>query len=142
MQIAGRTIFITGGGGGIGGGMAQAFAEQGGRIILADIDAGFAEAEAAKLPAGTDAMALPIEALVKDLPLGAITPAPALRQRSASRMSAVMQSVSAPARSAIQSSAASNPSLTTTRSINSCAGMRIGLLLTMVTGTPWRKATL
>ena len=88
------------------------------------------------------AMALPIEALVKGLPLGASTCAPAFRQRSASRISAVMHSVSAPARSAIQSSAASNPSLTTTRSINSCAGMRIGLLLTMVTGTPWRKATL
>ncbi|RSU53863.1 SDR family oxidoreductase [Sphingobium yanoikuyae] len=66
MQIAGRTIFITGGGGGIGGGMAQAFAEQGGRIILADIDAGFAEAEAAKLPAGTDAMALPIDVTRRD----------------------------------------------------------------------------
>ena len=73
MQIAGRTIFITGGGGGIGGGMAQAFAEQGGRIILADIDAGFAEAEAAKLPAGTDAMALQIDVTRIEESVGTLT---------------------------------------------------------------------
>lgn len=78
MQIAGRTIFITGGGGGIGGGMAQAFAEQGGRIILADIDAGFAEAEAAKLPAETDVLALPIDVTSRD----SWAPARARRKRA------------------------------------------------------------
>ncbi len=88
------------------------------------------------------ATALPIELVVKGLPLGAITTAPALRQRSASKMSAVMQIVPAPAFSTIQSSAASNPSETTTRPIRSCAGTRIGLLETIVTGTAWRKATL
>lgn len=53
-DIAGKLVFITGGGGGIGGGIAQAFAEKGARIILADIDTAFAEAEAARLPDGTD----------------------------------------------------------------------------------------
>ena len=46
------------------------------------------------------------------------------------------------ARSAIQSSAASNPLLTTTRSTSGCAGTRMMLLLTMVTGTACRQATL
>lgn len=50
-ELAGKTVFITGGGGGIGGGMAQAFAERGARIVLADIERGFAEQEAARLPA-------------------------------------------------------------------------------------------
>jgi NAD(P)-dependent dehydrogenase (short-subunit alcohol dehydrogenase family) len=56
MQLTGKSVFITGGGGGIGDGMAQAFAEQGAKIILADINADYAEAVAAKLPAGTDVM--------------------------------------------------------------------------------------
>jgi len=54
MQLAGKSVFITGGGGGIGEGMAQAFAEQGAKIILADINTDYAEAAAANLPAGTD----------------------------------------------------------------------------------------
>jgi NAD(P)-dependent dehydrogenase (short-subunit alcohol dehydrogenase family) len=52
-ELTSKTVFITGGGGGIGGGMAQAFAERGARIVLADIDAGFAQEEAAKLPPET-----------------------------------------------------------------------------------------
>ena len=54
-------IFITGGGGGIGGGMAQAFAERGARIVVADIDLRFAEEEAAKLPAGTEVEVVQID---------------------------------------------------------------------------------
>lgn len=61
MQIAGKNVFITGGGGGIGGGMAQAFAEKGGRLILADINAAYAEQEAAKLPEGTEVAVLELD---------------------------------------------------------------------------------
>jgi NAD(P)-dependent dehydrogenase (short-subunit alcohol dehydrogenase family) len=54
MEIAGKTVFISGGGGGIGGGMAQAFAEKGARIVLADINLAYTEEESAKLPLGTE----------------------------------------------------------------------------------------
>ena len=81
------------------------------------------------------AMALPIEPLVKGLPLGAITAAPSFRQRSASRISAVITIVPGPVWSVIQSSAASNAALTTCREISGSRGTRIGLLLTTTTGT-------
>lgn len=61
MDLQGKTIFITGGGGGIGGGMAQAFAEKGARIILADLKLSFAEEEAARLPAGTDVSTIALD---------------------------------------------------------------------------------
>jgi NAD(P)-dependent dehydrogenase (short-subunit alcohol dehydrogenase family) len=61
MNLSGKTVFITGGGGGIGGGIAQAFAEKGARIVLADISTGYAEEEAAKLPAGTEALVLALD---------------------------------------------------------------------------------
>ncbi len=64
------------------------------------------------------AIAGPIDAVVKGLPVGARTVAPALSARSASRMSAVTTMLVASAASAIQSSAASKPSETTMRSIN------------------------
>ena len=54
MEIAGKTVFISGGGGGIGGGMAHAFAEKGARIVLADINPAFTEEESAKLPLATE----------------------------------------------------------------------------------------
>lgn len=54
MEVAGKIVFISGGGGGIGGGMAMAFAERGARIVLADIDVGHAQEEAERLPAGSE----------------------------------------------------------------------------------------
>lgn len=61
IELSGKAVFITGGGGGIGGGMAQAFAERGARIMLADIEVGFAREEAAKLPASADAQVVALD---------------------------------------------------------------------------------
>lgn len=47
MKPLGKIAFISGGGGGIGGGMAHAFAERGMRLVLADIDREFAASQAA-----------------------------------------------------------------------------------------------
>ena len=59
MQLEGKIAFITGGGGGIGRGMAQAFAEQGMKLVLADIDKQYAETIAA--PFGDNAMAVELD---------------------------------------------------------------------------------
>lgn len=59
MEVAGKTAFITGGGGGIGTGLAQAFAEKGMKLVLADLDLDRAESEAARF--GADAMGLKID---------------------------------------------------------------------------------
>ena len=70
------------------------------------------------------------------LPFGAMTAAPAFTPRLASGISAVTTMSPAPARSAIQSSAASMPAPTTTRSIHGSRGTAIGLLLTTRTLQP------
>lgn len=59
MQLHGKIAFITGGGGGIGGGMAQAFAERGMKLILADVDKSYAAAMAA--PFGDNAIAVELD---------------------------------------------------------------------------------
>ena len=76
------------------------------------------------------ASAMPIELSLKRLPVGAITSAPSLTQRLAKGMSEVTTIAPGPARSAIQSSAASAPAPTTTRSMSLALGTWIGLLAT------------
>lgn len=61
MEFAGKVVFITGGGGGIGGGMAAAFAERGARIVLADVNLAHAEEEAARLPSSTDVLTVHLD---------------------------------------------------------------------------------
>jgi hypothetical protein len=87
------------------------------------------------------ASAMPIAASVKARPLGAITAAPASTARCASGMSDVMTTSPAPARSAIQSSVASKPCPTTTRSISGSRGTIMNAFETTKTLTPWRCAT-
>lgn len=59
LNISGRTAVVTGGAGGIGFAAAQAFGREGVRVVLLDIDALAAKAQAEKLQAdGIEAMGL------------------------------------------------------------------------------------
>lgn len=59
MKLDGKVAFITGGGGGIGGGIARALAEKGMKLVLADIVLEHAEQQAAEF--GDRAIAVPID---------------------------------------------------------------------------------
>src|SRR5690606_17740991 len=87
------------------------------------------------------ARAEPMESGVKGWPLAFSAWAPALRQRSARGMSAVMTMSPGPARSAIQSSAMSGPASTTTCSIQDSRRVLIQPLETTNTFRPQRSAT-
>ncbi len=63
----GRVAVITGGGGGIGAALAEAFATRGARLVLADLQLDAAEAVAARLRAGgADAIAVQADVTARD----------------------------------------------------------------------------
>jgi NAD(P)-dependent dehydrogenase (short-subunit alcohol dehydrogenase family) len=60
MDVQGRTALVTGAGGGIGAGIAQALSEAGARVVLADIEPGWAAEHAALLGGETLAVRLDV----------------------------------------------------------------------------------
>lgn len=63
MDLAGKTALITGGGGGIGAGIAEAFVEQGMKVVITDINLDYAKAEAKRIGGGIIALAHDVTSL-------------------------------------------------------------------------------
>jgi NAD(P)-dependent dehydrogenase (short-subunit alcohol dehydrogenase family) len=57
MDVTGKVVLITGGGGGIGAGIAEAFAEKGAKVAVTDLNEEWAQAEAERIGRGVIALA-------------------------------------------------------------------------------------
>lgn len=77
MDVTGKVVLITGGGGGIGAGLAEAFAERGAKVVVTDLNPDYVEAEGKRL--GVIALEHDVTSLdswrkVKDIAQGSLGP--------------------------------------------------------------------
>jgi NAD(P)-dependent dehydrogenase (short-subunit alcohol dehydrogenase family) len=66
MNIVGRVAIVTGGGGGIGGALAEELATHGARVVVADLDAASAQAVSDRINAASPGSAVPAAADVSE----------------------------------------------------------------------------
>jgi len=67
MKVAGRVAIVTGGGGGIGGALAEELAAHGARVVVADLDVAGAQTVADKINAAAAGSAVAAGADVSDI---------------------------------------------------------------------------
>ena len=78
-DLTGRTAFVTGGGSGIGAGIAQVLAGQGAKVVVADID--FAAAEVVSSGLDGDSLALSADVASTEEVADAVRQASAVQRR-------------------------------------------------------------